>query len=298
MQAFGSYVIFLVGYGFSWSATREVARHRSDPDRLAELLAGVQGAKVALAILSLAIVLPVSGLVPAIHRNQSLLWPGMLWAFAWGFTPGWYFQGLERMGFVARCDTLARLLSLGGLLLLVRSPADTWKVLSIQGGLLLTATLFELAVAYREVGFRLPRPGLVWESLRLGWTMFLLAGALSFYTIGNGFILGLFGTSTVVAYYVGAERICKAFGNLLLPMSQAIFPRTSYLAAGARPHAARLARSSLLIMGTIGCAWGVAAFFGAPLLVHLLLGPGFEPAVPVLRILALLPPLVAISNVL
>jgi PST family polysaccharide transporter len=43
---------------------------------------------------------------------------------------------------------------------------------------------------------------------------------------------------------------------------------------------------------------GLLIFVGAPILVRLLLGPGFENAVVVLRILALLPPLVALSNVL
>src|SRR4029077_4445024 len=39
-------------------------------------------------------------------------------------------------------------------------------------------------------------------------------------------------------------------------------------------------------------------FIGAPFLVRVVLGPGFDSAVVVLRILALLPPLIAISNVL
>ena len=40
------------------------------------------------------------------------------------------------------------------------------------------------------------------------------------------------------------------------------------------------------------------AFMLAPLLVRFLLGQGFEPAIPVLRVLALLTPLSALSNVL
>jgi PST family polysaccharide transporter len=298
MQAFGTYVIFLIGYGFNYSATREVARHREDRSKLAELLAGVQGAKLTLTALSLLIVIPVSILVPAIHRNQGLLWPAMLWAFAWGFTPSWYFQGLERMWFVARIDTLARFLSLAGILIVVRSPGDTWKVLTLQGGFLLLATVVELAVAYREVGFMLPGARLVGRTLRLGWSMFLLSGALSFYTIGNGFILGLLGSTSAVAFFVAGERICKTFGTLLLPLTQAVFPRTSHLAATDRRQAARLARTSLLLMGAAGIAWGIGAFLFAPVLVHLLFGPGFEPAIAVLRILALLPPLVAVSNVI
>jgi len=127
---------------------------------------------------------------------------------------------------------------------------------------------------------------------------FLLSGALSFYTIGNGFILGLFGSSSAVAYFVGAEKISKNVAMLLSPITQAVFPRTSHLAASARGEAARLARTSLLLMGTLACAMGLTIFIMAPLLVRLVLGPGFEPAVVVLRILALLPPLTIVSAVL
>ena len=298
MQALGGYVIYLISYGFNWSATRDVARNRYNPDRLADLLAGVIGAKLALALLALLIVVPAGALVPAIHSHQSLLWPAMLWAFSSGFTPSWFYQGLERMGFVARWDTLARLLSLAVILVVVRTPADTWKVLAVQGGLLLVATCVELGAAYRMVTFRLPTPRLAWQSLRLGWNTFLLAGAVSFYTIGNAFILGLFGSSAAVAYFAGAERLVKAFGSVVTPLTQAVFPRTSRLAASARGEAARLARNSLFVLGAAGCVWGLAAFVMAPLLIQLLLGPGFEAAIPVLRILALLPPLVALSQVL
>jgi len=43
---------------------------------------------------------------------------------------------------------------------------------------------------------------------------------------------------------------------------------------------------------------GLGIFVAAPILVRLVLGPGFESAVIVLRILSLLPPLIALSNVL
>ena len=298
MQGAAAYVIFLVSYGFTYSATREVARNRGNPDRLAAILAGVLGAKVTLAILSLLIVIPASFLVPAIHRSQGLLWPTMLWAFAWAFSASWYFQGLERIGVAAGCEASARILSLAGILALVRSPDDTWKVLAIQGGLVFAAVLVETALAYRQVGFQMPTPRLVWETLRWGWSMFLLGGALSLYTIGNGFILGLFASSTVVGYYMGAERISKNFATMLSPITQAVFPRTSHLAGHARGEAARLTRTSLFVMGGAGCAIGFLVFFSAPFLVRVVLGPGFEPAVVVLRILACLPPLIVASNVL
>jgi len=50
-------------------------------------------------------------------------------------------------------------------------------------------------------------------------------------------------------------------------------------------------------MGGGGVLMGGVIFLGAPLLVHLVLGRNFEAAVPVLRILALLAPLISLSNV-
>jgi PST family polysaccharide transporter len=258
----------------------------------------VLGAKIVLTVVSIGMVLPVAALVPAVQRNASLLWPALWWAIAVAASPSFYFQGLERLGVVARCDTAARVLSLLAIVLAVRGPDDTWKVLAIQGAFLSAAVLIELAVAYRQVSFCMPTARLVAQTLRLGWAVFLLTGALSFYTIGNGFILGIFGTSTAVAYYVGAERICRVLGTLLTPICQAVYPRTSHLAAEAPAKAARLARMSLLVMLAVGCAMGLFLFAGAPILVHVLLGSGFEGAIPVLRILALLPPLLAVSNVL
>src|SRR5260370_21898926 len=82
------------------------------------------------------------------------------------------------------------------------------------------------------------------------------------------------------------------------PITQAVFPSIIPLAPQVQSQAAQLARKSLFIVGGTGCAMGLTIFFGAPILVRLVLGPGFDSAVLVLRILALLPPLIAVSNVL
>ena len=51
-------------------------------------------------------------------------------------------------------------------------------------------------------------------------------------------------------------------------------------------------------MGAVGILLGAFILILAPFLVRLLLGEGFEPAVPLLRLFALLPPLVALSQLL
>ena len=72
----------------------------------------------------------------------------------------------------------------------------------------------------------------------------------------------------------------------------------SFLHATDHPAARRTIRAALAGVGVLGLAMGLVAAAGAPLLVHVILGNGYDAAIPVLRLLGLLLPLVAISTVL
>jgi O-antigen/teichoic acid export membrane protein len=57
-------------------------------------------------------------------------------------------------------------------------------------------------------------------------------------------------------------------------------------------------RLSLLFLGGLGLVFGLTIFLGAPLLVHLVLGPAFKNSVPVLRVFSLWIPLIALCTVM
>ncbi len=296
-QSFGSYIGLVAEYGFALSGTREVARHRDSPEKLTEILAGVMGAKALLAAVCVAVAVPLRWYLPIFRQHPTLLWVGIFWALTQGFNMMWFFQGLERMRLVAALDISAKALATVGIFIFVRTPDDGWRVLALQGLGFFLSCVISLELAYRELPFRLPGWKSMLESLRMGWTMFLFRASVSLYTVGNAFILGLFVTPQLVGYYAGAEKISKAFLGLLNPVSQTLYPRLSHLVHQARARAVRLARIGVAVMGIGGTAMGVLVFLTAPMLVRIILGTGYAQAVPVLRILALLPPLIALSNV-
>jgi PST family polysaccharide transporter len=297
-QGFGSYVGVLGEYGFSLSATREVARHRDDRNKLAHILAGVLGAKLMLVAAAFPLAIAAGRWVPVFREHPALLWAGMFWALAQGFSVMWYFQGLERMRLVAMLDISAKVLATAGVFLLVRRPEDGWLVLVLQGCGFLISAAIGLSLVYRELPFRLPSWAGSWEALRMGWTMFLFRSSVSLYTAGNAFILGLFVSPEFVGYYAGAEKISRACLGILNPISQTLYPRLSHLVSHAQNRAAQLVRISIGIMGAAGTAIGILVFLLSPVIVHIILGAHFGPSVRVLRVLALLVPLVAMGNVL
>lgn len=297
-QSFAQYLSLLVEYGYTLSATRAVSQHRENREKLADLLGGVSGAKLVLAIGVVLLVALISPWIPNLSQNSSLLWSGVFWAVMLGFSPVWFFQGLERLRLVAGLEVIAKMIALVLIFALVRTPADAWKVLFLQGLASALASGVGLWLAYREVGFRWPSARQVQESLRSGWSMFFFRGAVSLYTVGNVFILGLFVSPQLVAYYAGAERVTKAFLGLLEPVTRTFFPRLSHMVTQAAHSAAQLAWRIVWVMGLVGVVGAFLVAWLAPWIVRLLLGEGYEESVSIMRILVLMIPMVALSNAL
>jgi len=291
-------VTILVEYGFNFSATREasLARH-SRPER-AQLLASILGAKALLAAIGVALVLLASPWIPIYREHPDLLAAGLAWAVAQGFSLSWYFAGLERMRAVATMEVSARVVAAAGIFLLVRHPGDSWKVLAIQAVAAGSAVTGGLIAAYREVEVRLPRWRAVFNGLRVGKSLFVFRGAESIYNAGSSFLLGLWAPPQAVAWYAGAERLSKAVYGVLEPISRGLYPRLNYLVRHQQRDAYRTIRVAIVVMTAGGVLLGLGLFVSAPLLIRIMLGPQFGPAVLALRILSLLPLLVAIKTVI
>ncbi len=298
VQSLGQYLALIVEYGFNLSATREVARFRDSLERRAELLASVTGAKVVLSLPVLGTAFIVSHLIPTLREHPEILWAGIFWALATAFNLVWYFQGLEQMQLITTLDLGVKTLTLVGILTIVRQPDDGWKVLGLMGTSAAISALTAFILAYREVPLRTPTWEQIIQVLRLGWSMFVFRGAVSLYTVGNTFILGLFVPPQMVGYYTGAERISKASIGLLTPINQALYPRLSHLIHKSRDNAHTLIKISVGVMGLGGVLLGITIFIFAPTIVDTLLGDGYGQTVPALRILSFLPPLIALSNAL
>lgn len=298
VQAYAMYIGMLVEYGFNMAGTREIARYRDEPDRVKNLLAGVMGVEALLILCAIAVTVVVQELIPSFNNNPALLWAGIFWTLTQAAMPMWYFTGLERLRFVAAMDMLLRIIYTAGVIIFVRSPEDAWKVLGIQGIGSLMSLVIMLILVYREVPFLFPTKPLVWQALKKGWTMFLYISASKLYKSASTFILGLVASPIIIGYYAGASRLVNVMPSFLNPITEALYPKLSNLAHHSPLKAAKLARVGIIVMGSIGCAIMIAVYLAAPLLVRFLLGEEFVASVPVLRILSLQLPFLAVGRLL
>jgi PST family polysaccharide transporter len=297
-QAIGVVIASVVEYGFDISAARETSRQRDDPHRLSALISGVLGAKTLLAIMCIAGALFSRRFTHHVAPSLALFWSSTIWGVCQGINMLWFFQGLERMRLASALEIGGKVMATLSIFVLVHKPDDGWKVMAAQCVGCVVAHGVTVVLAYREVGFRWPTPSSMWDALRLGGSMFLFRAVQGLSGSVNRLVLGSVAPVAVLGEYAGAEKITRVFQQGMWPVNQALYPKMTQLAQNDPRDALKTVRLSLLFLGGLGMVFGLAIFLGAPLLVHLALGPAFHEAVPVLRVFSLWIPLTGLCTVI
>ena len=298
-QALIQFFVFFTDYGFNLSATRKIAVNKDDKDSISRIFSSVMFIKTILTILSFFI---LACLVMLIPKFKAYL---LVYFFSFGIVIGhslfplWYFQGIERMKYIASINVLARLIFTFSIFIFVRNSNDYLFVpilnslgFIIAGIVSLYVVFFKFNVIPRFVGLKD-----IYEDLKEGWYCFLSTVSISFYTSSSTLMLGIFTTNTVVGYYSAAEKIIRAILRIFTPFSQSIYPYISNIANQSREKGLKFLKktNAYFILGSFIIS--LFCFIYAQQIVLLLLGPQYKESILVFRMLAMLPFITGIATV-
>jgi PST family polysaccharide transporter len=295
VQAWGGLVAQVLEYGFGMTRTKLVAEAGHDRARLGELLGGTLAAQLVLAA-AVALSTPlVAVLMPSLGMHTAWLILGSASGVFTGSSPLWFLRGAERMRAVASLDVLTRTLRVAGVFLFVRGPADAWFVFASDFFASLASLLLSAGFCRALVTTALP----TWPGAKLalaeGASIFVMRMSAVGFSSGVTLVLGTFAPLSVVACYAYAEKIISTARAMFTPVLDAFFPRLGRQAAADPRLAARSVRQLLIWLTGPACLLSAALFFGAPLIIRAMFGPGFEPAVSALKVMAFIPPVVNIN---
>lgn len=296
-QAYSVALAFLLEYGFSLSGTREVARNRENREGLGMVLAGVLGARFLLLVPAFALTMGVQLFIPIFQSHPAVVFSALLQAWFSALSPSWFYRGLERMKEVALLEFFTRALAFGGVLLLVKGPEHPYLPLLLNAfaaGIATFLGTFPLLIKFRPK-FSLE---VAWRFLVLGSRLIPFNATQALLVTINPFVLSFFVSPAGVGFFSAAERLVRVFWGLLEPLSRAFFPRLSNLAVQDDAAAHRFFLKVLLVMGVAGLGITLALELWAPLIVGLLLGPSYGESVALLRIMAPILFLGALSHAL
>jgi len=295
-----SYFILLTEWGFNLGATRDIAIAKDQSKIKFRIFWEVIFARAALGLCGALILAVLVYLIPRFQENALLLSIGFIGVFASVLSPVFYLQGVERVSSMVGINLVVKFLSVPLIFIFVQSTDSLFIAAFIQAMVLLGSASANLWVLMRsgEIPFVLPNLARVMRQIHVSSSLFLSNAAISLYTNSSTVILGFVASDAAVGVFVAAYTVVRAALGLMGPISQALFPRISFLLNNQREQAEQLLGRVFLLQAGIGLLFTLLLAGVSPFVVELLFGKSFGQSLAPLWCLSTLPFLIAISSVL
>lgn len=216
-----------IDYGFGQTATREVSLYRNDREKVSTVFSNVFFSKLLLAVIAFAVMLLLTAVVPIFRQHFFLYLTGFVMVIGQSMLLNWFFQGLEKMWFIAITTLIGRLVFVALVFIFITTKEDGWLFLLFMGAGNILAALIGFIIAKRVCGIRLVAPSgkEISRELKEGWPFTVPNLSMNICQYANIFILRLFTNDLVVGYFSIAERIFFTMKQVLVVFSNAIYPR-------------------------------------------------------------------------
>ncbi|GAB5415347.1 MAG: flippase [Congregibacter sp.] len=295
-----AYFMLVTDYAFDVTATQQIAKSYSDPEKVAAIFAEVLATKCILTLLGFALLAYSIFLFPLLRQHWELYVATYTMAFGRCLLPSWFFYGTEDTRALALSSLLSKLIFAAGIFVFVTESADFLLVplFAALGWLIAAVPALAFASSRLKAKPLLPSVSGIKRQLLNGWHVFFSSVSVSVYTTTLVVVLGAVAGNEAVGYFTSVERIITAAKSVSLPVTQAIFPSASEKFSKSKQQGMsfvwRMAKSLCLVMLLVS----IVLFAFAEPIVLLVLGPEFQSSVLLLQIMAFVPFVVSISNML
>ncbi|MCD7780238.1 MAG: oligosaccharide flippase family protein [Candidatus Gastranaerophilales bacterium] len=225
-QAIMDYFVRFTDYGFNQSAVRELAQKRDNQIEIQKIFCSVFSAKCFLLLISFIVLSTFIFLFDKFRNDWLLYYFTFLSVVGNVCLSAWFFQGMERMKFITLFNVITRIISLICIFTFVKQPSNYILVPLFNSLGILVASVFALITVKTRfnVSFISPTMKEIIEKLKNSSEYFLSSISIGLYQSSNAFVLGLCTTTTMVAYYVSAQKFYLAIYFMYYPFYNAFFP--------------------------------------------------------------------------
>jgi PST family polysaccharide transporter len=297
-QAVLFYAVLVTDYGFHLSATRTLSLRLGRGESISDVVSTVFAAKLILAASSLGIIASLSFLLPSLEPHRMHLMAASSLVAGSLLFPQWFYQGIQRMKWVAAMTLIGRAVFLILLFVMVDGPEDVTSAIFLQSGSGMLTGLISLFMMKRLQSFEwiLPTWNGILQQLRDGWFVFLSQISTTFFLNTNILFLNHFATLDAVGRYGVAERLIKALVGLSIPISTSIYPHVTQLFDSSRTAAMAFLRKTAIYGSLLMGGVSIATFIWAEQITWLATGSTELRVALLLRILSILPLSVFLDN--
>ncbi|MCB9209113.1 MAG: flippase [Ignavibacteriales bacterium] len=297
--AFVNYFNVITDYGFNLSATREISISRNDKEEINRIYNSVLTVKLILFLFSTIVFLLIVFAFPKFNQDYEIYLASFISVFGMTLFPTWFFQGIERMGFITGINVAIKAIWVVSIFLLVHNPSDILLLVilnSISAILIGIIGVISIPVFFR-LKFKFANIGEIIDQIKKGWLFFISNISISLYTISATFILGLFANNTIVGYFSAADKIRLAVQNLTAIAGRTVFPHLSKEFKRSKKAAFKFLKKYTLVTGIITFSICTVLFLSAEQVVLIILGKNYYQSILILKIISFLPFIILLSNI-
>jgi PST family polysaccharide transporter len=212
-------------FGFSLSATFEIAKNKENRYNVNKILSCVYYVKFPLFILSSTgfVLLIYTGYSSEYNSLNILCLIGIL--FFQSYQPIWLFQGLEKMKKIIISIAIPKIIYIVLIITFIKGDKDIdYIFLSLFITIMISSLLINFKM--KSHGYCLIKVPVkeIKESFYNSLGFFISRACLSVYTSISSIIIGNYSGLIQLALYSCAEKIYQALQNITAPISQAIYP--------------------------------------------------------------------------
>ena len=291
------YFAVFTEYGFNQTATRDIALYKGDHKKVSEVFFKVFFSKLFLCFISFLLLLLLLLFIPLFRAHWLLYCMAFIFVVGQSLLINWFFQGLERMHFIAFATLLARVLFAILVFLFIRDKDDDIFFLFFLGAGNIIAGVISIAMAFRIYKLKFIKPTRmdIARELKEGWQITLSHLSNNTCHYANIFILRFFANDFVVGYYSIAERIFFTIKQVFVVFSQAIYPKVCQLVQEGKEQAISFLKpvfTAFLLLVTLG---SLILFIISPQVLYFFMGNEYNNAVFYLRVLSIVAVIVCLN---
>lgn len=296
-SSIAGYFVLFATLGMGKYGVRLIARAGDDRRERSRLFWSAWAAQLCVALPVCAAYLVYACVNPAGGVVIALIWG--LSVISSALDVSWLFFGVEEFRVPTMRNLVTKVVSVAAIFLFCKTRDDLWAYVLGTSLAALANVVLVLPFVRKYVDFVVPR----WPDVRSHFIpnlrLFAPVVAVSLYMSFDKILLGAISGMEQAGYFEYADKIARMPLTAVTALCTVMLPHmTAKIAAGDREGAIETLGASLwLVLATvIGIAFGVAAV--SPELVPVFLGPGYEPCVYVIPVVAFALPIISGSNVL
>lgn len=287
-----------IEFGFTFSASRQIAEAEGDKITIGRVCSDVFLAKIGLSVISIIFlyIFIISSKNIAIPFEWIILI--FLMAVSMGFSPIWYFIGIERLAIPAILDIVIRFLGFISLyyLLPICPKPETALMIMVVAGFINTLVPSLLMIKSIELQrLSLQRSVLI---IKESFHLFVFKSIHSIQQSLSSLLLGRFGSAHLVGIFTPAEKLNRAVISLMTPIVNVFFPFFIKTKIRSEKKFTLIFFMFTILMFILLSICSVVIYYAAPVIINLIFGDNYHSSARVLQILALAIPFKGLNIIL